>query len=95
MTKLNAMIKTENDESTSDSSSFFGGLDVVDYGYKKTRAAGLAAYAVRALLEEMRDHTSIGAVSRCFPYYRNYTWPLMASVRYQARQVFFNKCGLF
>jgi len=92
MKKQTVMIKTENDDSTSDGSSFFGGLDVVDYGYKKTRAAGLAAYAVRALLEEMRDHTSIGAVSRCFPYYRNYTWPLMASVRYQARQVFFNKC---
>jgi hypothetical protein len=92
MTKLKEIDDIQDQETDSDSSSFFGGLDVVDYGFKKTRAAGLAAYAVRSLLEELRDHTSIGAVSRCFPYFRSYTWPLMASVRYQARQVFFNKC---
>jgi hypothetical protein len=92
MKKLGVMIKTENDERTSDGSSFFGGLDVVDYEYKKTRAAGLAAYAVRSLLEEMRDHTSIGPVSRCFPYYRSYTWPPLASARHKAGQVFLNKC---
>ncbi len=92
MTKLKEIDDIQDQEADSDGSSFFGGLDVVDYGYKKTRAAGLAAYAVRSLLEELRDHTSIGAVSRCFPYYRSYTWPLLASVRYQARQAFFNKC---
>ena len=92
MTKLNVMIKTENDESTCDGSSFFGGLDVVDYEYKKTKAAGLAAYAVRSLLEEVRDHTSIGAVSRCFPYYRSYTWPPLATQRHKSGQVYLNKC---
>ena len=92
MTQLKEIDDIQDQETDAESSSFFGGLDVVDYGYKRTRAAGLAAYAVRSLLEELRDHTSIGAVSRCFPYYRSYTWPLMASVRYQARQVFFNKC---
>lgn len=92
MTKLKETDDIQDQETDSDSSSFFGGLDVVDYGYKQTRSAGLAAYAVRSILEELRDHTSIGAVSRCFPYYRSKTWPLLASQRYQAGQVFLNKC---
>jgi hypothetical protein len=92
MITLKPVNDTQQQESDSNSRSFFGGLDVVNYGCKKTRAAGLASYAIRSLLEELRDHTFIGAVSRCFPYYRSYAWPLMASARYQASQVFFNKC---
>ena len=92
MTQVKEIDDIQDQETDSDSSSFFGGLDVVDYGYKKTRAAGIASYAVRSLLEELRDHTSIGAVSRCFPYYRSKTWPLLASQRFQAGQVFLNKC---
>jgi hypothetical protein len=92
MTKLKEIDDFQDQETDSDSSSFFGGLDVVDYEYRKTRVAGLAAYAVRSLLEELRDHTAIGAVSRCFPYYRYYAWPPLATQRYHAKQVFFNKC---
>jgi hypothetical protein len=92
MTKLKEIDEIKDQGTDSDRSSFFGGLDVVDYGYKKTKAAGIAAYAVRSLLEVIRDHTSIGAVSRCFPYYRSYIWPPMASARYQTGQTFLNKC---
>jgi len=75
------------------SSSFFGGLDVVDYGYKKTSAAGLAAYAARSVLEQVRDYTSIPSVSRCFPYYGSKTWPPLASQRLKSGQFIINKCG--
>jgi len=83
-----------NDEQKQpEGSSFIGGLDVVDYGYKRTRAAGLTAYAARSLLEAIRDHTSIGAISRCFPYYRSNTWPPLAKARFASGQFFLNKCG--
>lgn len=74
-------------------SSFFGLLNVAKYKYTRSADAARASFAIRALLEELRDETTIPTVSRCFPYSTLYPWPSLAGARMMNNQVTFNKCG--
>lgn len=78
--------------SDSHSSSFFGVLNVVDHDYKSTPAARRAAFDIRAILEELRDFTTVSAVSRCFPYDYRYSWPELARQRLSSQTVYYNRC---
>jgi hypothetical protein len=76
----------------SHSSSFFGVLNVVDHDYKSTPAARKAAFEIRAILEELRDFTTVSSVSRCFPYDYRYSWPELAKRRFSSQIVYYNRC---
>jgi hypothetical protein len=78
--------------SDSHSSSFFGELNVVDYDYTSTPAAKRAAFEVRAILEELRDFSTVPTVSRCFPYNYRYAWPTLATERFNSHIVYYNRC---
>lgn len=74
-------------------SSLFGVLDSHDFGYKKTRAAKLAATLVREILEILREHTTVPSVGACFPFNRNYAWPVKTQELYENGQFEYGACG--
>lgn len=73
-------------------SSSFGVLDVANYDYKKNGVARTSAYAIRVILEAVRDHVNLSAVMRCFPYLTSFPWPQLAQERFQAGTVYFERC---
>ena len=73
-------------------SSFFGLLNVADYSFSYTKAAKRAAFAIRSILENLRDESSIRRVAQCFPYNQRYAWPDLATARLNANTVYFNHC---
>ena len=73
-------------------SSFIGLSNVADYSYQRTRAAKNAEYAIRSLHEAVREHVTIQAVQRCFPYKVGRPWPPLAIERFKSGQLFLERC---
>lgn len=66
---------------------------MITYEFKKTSITFVAAYAARALLEQLRSHTKLHTVGSCFPYGPKFPRPSEADEWLAANPGITKRCG--